>query len=148
LPSEGYKHLIFLSDATYSGNLGGFAGADSKCNADVNKPITDANITYKALLNGNGATVLNVDYYTANGSSLIATATGVNLVGYSGLTNPISSINSRVWTGADTNKDCSNWTQGDSTTGSYGISNELGGSYYGGFVQFCSSSAKLYCVAQ
>ncbi|HLD45750.1 MAG TPA: DUF1554 domain-containing protein, partial [bacterium] len=38
---------IFVTDATYNGNLGGVAGADALCEADANKPATG---TYKALI--------------------------------------------------------------------------------------------------
>ncbi|PJZ53886.1 DUF1554 domain-containing protein [Leptospira adleri] len=44
------KLRVFVTAATYSGNLGGINGADTKCGADANKPSTG---TYKALLTGN-----------------------------------------------------------------------------------------------
>ncbi|MBX9867228.1 MAG: DUF1554 domain-containing protein [Burkholderiales bacterium] len=148
LPASAYQHRIFVSAVDFTGNLGGFNGANEKCNTDQNKPTLPANIQYRALLNGNAATVLNINYYSALNDSFVAQATGPNLVGGSGLSAAIFDTNARVWTGADTNKDCSNWVDDSSIAGSYGIANESTGSYYGGFLQFCSSRAKLYCVAQ
>ncbi|MCG9874735.1 MAG: DUF1554 domain-containing protein [Leptospiraceae bacterium] len=39
---------IFLTNATFNGNLGGVSGADDKCNSDTNKP--SGNFRFKALL--------------------------------------------------------------------------------------------------
>jgi hypothetical protein len=40
-------YRIFVTQSTYTGNLGGVSGADAKCEADANKPATG---TYKAML--------------------------------------------------------------------------------------------------
>ncbi|MCC5813828.1 MAG: DUF1554 domain-containing protein [Leptospira sp.] len=40
---------IFLTEATYDGNLGGITGADEKCMSDSNKP-TNRNSVYKAMI--------------------------------------------------------------------------------------------------
>ncbi|MCW7494243.1 DUF1554 domain-containing protein [Leptospira sp. 2 VSF19] len=44
---EPNVYKVFVTAATYDGNLSGIAGADAKCNADANKPSTG---TYKAML--------------------------------------------------------------------------------------------------
>ncbi|MBM9576355.1 DUF1554 domain-containing protein [Leptospira sp. 201903070] len=44
------KLRVFVTAATFNGNLGGINGADAKCAADANKPASG---TYKAFITGN-----------------------------------------------------------------------------------------------
>ncbi|RHX85398.1 DUF1554 domain-containing protein [Leptospira stimsonii] len=44
------KLRVFVTAATYNGNLGGVNGADTKCASDANKPTSG---TYKAFITGN-----------------------------------------------------------------------------------------------
>lgn len=44
---EAVVYKVFVTAATFDGNLGGVAGADAKCNADTNKPSTG---TFKAMI--------------------------------------------------------------------------------------------------
>lgn len=46
-PKSGLLYM-YVTNLLYSGNLGGVAGADARCNSDSAKPIPNA--TYKALL--------------------------------------------------------------------------------------------------
>ncbi len=142
--------IIFLSSSTYNGNLGGFSGANAKCNTDAAKPSSGfaADYTYKALLNGNNATTNGVSYYRADGTTLIATATGGNLVSSSSLVNTISSVSSFVWTGANGSSTCSNWTSGGAGTGNLGSSNSATSTYWNSSSISCSSTLRLYCVSQ
>ena len=104
---------IFVTNSTFTGNMGGFSGADTLCNADSNKPSGGG--TYKALLVGNNATTAGVPYVNTNGDAL-EVATGGDLVG---LGFPLfngfpSNGNDDPWTGAapDTNGqgNCQFWT--------------------------------------
>lgn len=114
---------IFVSQTTTGGNFGGFAAADNLCNTDgarTTYSIQLGNGTFKALLNGNNATVIGTEYKNLAGES-IATATTTNLVAQdTGLTNPIGKTPSGTqdgqyaWTGlastATPASNCVNWT--------------------------------------
>ena len=70
--------MIFVTSGTWNGNLGGYLGANDKCNADANKPTSGspgAGKTYKALLDASNSTSINVMYYRVDGVTLIAKAT-------------------------------------------------------------------------
>lgn len=141
-------HVIFVTASTFSGNLGGFTGADALCNVDSAKP---AGYTFKALLAGNNATINGTSYYRTDGITLIAIATGGNLVGASALTNSISTISSpSVWTGGDNTNNCSNWTS-TLTTGSRGNPASATSTYWNTGGSSCGGGAfarALYCVSQ
>jgi hypothetical protein len=109
--------LIFVTSATYNGNLGGFASADRNCTTDASKPAAGsaASYTSKALLSGNNAATNGVSYYRPDGTTLIASATGGNLAGANSLTNSGSTSNPRAWTGAANAAGCTLWT--DATLG-------------------------------
>lgn len=142
-------HIIFVTTTTYTGNLGGFSGADAKCNADPGKPGGFASAyTYKALLDGNNATVSGTAYYRVNGTTLIATATGGNLVGSDGLTNSINTSSSpTVWTGANGGTNCSNWGS-DAGNGIRGDPSKSDSRYWNTGTSICSASRALYCASQ
>lgn len=143
------NNVIFVTSQTWDGNLGGFDGANVKCNAAENKPsgnAAGAGKTYKALLNGNNATTTGVTYYRADGITPIANATGGNLVGAASLDNPIG-VSGQVWTGGTDN--CTNWTtnSGD-VRGKVGGSASATGTWWSLVAGQCSLGRKLYCVAQ
>ncbi len=137
---------IFVTTSTFNGNLGGLSGADSKCNVDANKP-SGSSSTYKALLNGNNATSTGVAYYRSNGTTLIATATGGNLLGSSALTNAINASAANVWTGATSN--CSTWSSNSgAVNGTIGSAASSSATYWSASSPNCSGSRSLYCVEQ
>lgn len=136
---------IFVTAATYNGNLGGFSGADAKCNTDANKPDTG---TYKALLVNNNSTTSGVDYYRPDNITKIATATGGDLVDLNSLDNSISTANDTVWSGYSMYK-CSNWSDGTSNAnGNTGLANSSSDAYISNGPIACNSSLHLYCVKQ
>lgn len=143
------NNIIFVTSQTWDGNLGGFAGANAKCNAAENKPsgnAAGAGKTYKALLNGNNATTTGVTYYRTDGITPIANATGGNLVGAASLDNPIG-VSGQVWTGDTDN--CTNWTTNSSDVrGKVGGSASATGTWWSLAAGQCSLGRKLYCVAQ
>jgi hypothetical protein len=144
------NYVIFITSSLYNGNLGGFAGANTKCNNASNKPKNGAagtGKTYKALLNSNNATVSGSAYYRTDGLTLIATANGGNLVGASSLTNAITSNLATPWTGASAS--CSTWTSADRTAGgTTGRSSYTTSEWWTPNSALCNASNPLYCVAQ
>jgi hypothetical protein len=129
--------------------MGGFSGADAHCNADSAKPTTGfaAGYTYKAILFGNNATVTGTNYYRPDGVTLIATATGGNLVQYAGLTNAISGAGGAAWTGQNTN--CTGWTTSSSSVFGYtGQANSTSTSWWEVSEVICSQAHQLYCASQ
>lgn len=144
------NNVIFVTTSAWNGNLAGFAGANTKCNGATNKPKNGApgtGKTYKALLNSNNATVFGTAYYRTDGLTLIATATGGNLVGANSLTNAISTTSNAAWTGAAYN--CSNWTSSDRTVaGSTGKINVSTSEWWTPNSTLCNNTSRLYCVAQ
>ena len=148
LTVNSLPHIIFVTTDTYTGNLTGLSGADQKCNSDPGKPGGFAlDYNYKALLNGNNATVSGTAYYRTDGITLIATATGGNLVGLSPLSHSIDASGSlTVWTGANGNN-CSNWTS-TTTTGDRGAASSLTTQYWFAGTSTCSTARALYCVSQ
>jgi hypothetical protein len=146
-----YPRIIFLTSTSYNGNLSGFSGADTKCNSpsDPSKPSTGfaRNYTYKALLNGNNATVNGVTYYRTDGTTKIAVATGGNLVGSSSLITAISTAAAGTWTGSGGAATCSTWTSAASS-GRRGFSNSSSSTYWDSGNAGCSTLSRLYCVSQ
>lgn len=146
------NNIIFVTSQYLNGNLGGYSGADAKCNAvdEANKPsgsAAGAGKTYKALLNGNNATTSGVTYYSTDGVTPIATATGGNLVGAASLVNSIKISGGAVWTGATSN--CNNWTNNTSDfNGSVGSSGAANSNWWSISTRACNITFKLYCVAQ
>jgi hypothetical protein len=146
------NNIIFVTSGTWNGNLGGYSGADAKCNADANKPsgsAAGAGKTYKALLSGNNATTTGVTYYRTGGITPIAVASAGNLVGFSSLVNAISSVSTTApWTGAVSN--CTTWTSSSSSPirGSTATSNSSTSGWWSSSTVFCNTSHTLYCVAQ
>jgi hypothetical protein len=143
-------YIIFLSSNSYHGDLGGLSVADSKCNIDPAKPSSGsaAGYTYKALLAGNNATTTGRSYYRTDGTTLIATATGGNLVGLSGLFTAISTDTSLVWTGSSSNT-CNNWTSSaPSQNGDSGNSAASSSEYWFTSNRSCAALSRLYCVSQ
>ncbi len=144
------NQVIFVTITKWTGSLGGLAGADTKCNGASNKPKNGApgtGKTYKALLNSNNATVSGTAYYRTDGLTLIATASGGNLVGASSLTNAITSSLATPWTGASAS--CSTWTSADRAAGgTTGRSSYTTSEWWTPNSTLCNASNPLYCVAQ
>jgi hypothetical protein len=151
ISTPGPPYIIYVTTTQHHGNFGGFAGGDAICNSDPGKPSTGfaAGYAYKALLNGNNATTTGINYYKPDGTTLLATATGGNLVGNSPLVNTFNSSITYVWTGGNVTS-CSTWTS-TSSEGSVGLTNSANGGWYynTGFFLLCSTgNGSLYCVSQ
>ena len=146
-------HIIFGTHTASNGNLGGFTGANAECNSDSNKPSSGfaSGYTYKALLSGNNATTSGVSYYRTDGTTLIAVATGGNLVDASSLVNSIAALptNFDAWTGAGgAGSNCGNWTN-SSSFGTTGLSSDTNSGWWSSSLFGCNQSfINLYCVSQ
>lgn len=141
--------IIYVTSGSFTGNLGGFSGADSICNSDAAKPSTGfaAGYQYKALLQDNNATVSGLSYYRPDTTTLIATATGGNLVGNANLTNAISTIDKTAWTGGNM-ANCNNWTNNVSSLAGLGQVDSATMAYWLSTNRGCTQNHALYCVSQ
>lgn len=158
--------IIFMTNSTYDGNLGGFSGADAKCMSDTNKPAGSS--TYKAILthfnvrqacttanctsaSDNVDWVLkpNTTYITSAGST-IGTTNAAGIITSAPL-NAIASSGT-AWTGMEStwanNASCAQWV--DNNAGNLqGVGNPTDSSKtWGGVVSNCSNSHSLYCAEQ
>ncbi len=128
-------HKMFLTAATYDGNLGGVTGADAKCMSDANYPGVG---TYHALITDGTTRVAcstpdctggisehvdwvllaNATYCRTDGTIEIGTTSNIGLINYP-LANTISASTNTIWTGLHIgwtdNLDCSHWS--DNATG-------------------------------
>ncbi|MCB1200942.1 MAG: DUF1554 domain-containing protein [Leptospiraceae bacterium] len=162
---------IFVTDATYNGNLGGFSGADDKCNSDGNKPSGGG--TYKAMLvdgtnrracstaNCSGGTEEHIDwvlkpnkkYVRSDGTTEIFTTNENGIFVFGTPTNAISETTEYAWTALFGNwtsytTHCASWsaTTGNTILGNADRVNSNAIQF--GTPQACSNSAHLYCVEQ
>ncbi|MBN8219610.1 MAG: DUF1554 domain-containing protein [Spirochaetes bacterium] len=145
------QKYIFLSAASYNGNLGGIAGADAKCNADTAKPNGS---TYKAHLYHGTGTIgselsnlsANYDYKNASNVKIITGSSWVSSGVTSTLIQPISAASVSVWFGNSTDN-CTNWTSSsslvNSTTGDSSAQNSL---YRQSNNLACNNLFRIYCV--
>lgn len=163
---------IFVTNSTYNGNLGGVAGADTKCNADANKPVGGS--TYKAIIidgtnrracnstsfctttagnNINWAMTANTPYVRPDGTT-IKTTNGGGIFVFP-LTNAIAATSGEVLTGIWDNwtisnmRECNLWTDG--TSGSivnFSVRNATDDQAIYATNDFCNVVRALYCAEQ
>lgn len=164
------KCMIFVTAATYDGNLGGVSGADQKCNSDANNKNSG---TYKALIAVSGQRDINTDwplyqsqtYVRADGSTVIGTTTQSGMFTFN-LTNSISSSNLTAMTGIDktnwgvSSMNCSGFTTNNGCFFCNGFSSSntaavdttaitnFESSQGGGGYTPCSAKVHLLCVEQ
>jgi hypothetical protein len=161
--AELSPQLIFVTSATYKGNLGGLAGADATCNS-----LTQTNGlggSWKAVLSDGSisvasripiiAPIYNLRSDSASGPQLIAanstalwSGTLDTAVGYSELG---IATTDNIWSGSNidgtsSTNHCSNWT---ATTGNgeYGVSNTYDNSWLAAGIGSCNTNLRLYCVS-
>lgn len=166
--SAGGKR-IYISTSPFSGNLGGIAGADMKCNSDPNKP---AGVSAKALISDGfnrvacanplcdegvegqndwplkpGTTYRDVD------GNLIGTTNSYGI--FSGsmfATSAFSTV--RAWTGiksdwTSSNEHCSSWGQAQKASGMFGMPAADGKFLSGAGARACDSNGfRIICVEQ
>ncbi|MBI3396638.1 MAG: DUF1554 domain-containing protein [Spirochaetia bacterium] len=161
--------LIFVSNSTSSGNLGGIPGADSICNSDSAKPANTG--TYKALIalaavrvasltanvgDGQVDWVLrpNQVYTRPDGTQIMTTNAASLYVFGPNLTNAIGTTGSALWTGLNgdwtTAGGCgAAWNDGTSGVfGRYGVANAATQAAINGGNLACNNLGSLFCVQQ
>lgn len=149
---------LFLSSATYDGNLGGLAGADAKCQALADSAQLQG--TYRAWLSSSTIdavsrmTPSNKRYLLPDGTKVadnledladgsLDHALNVHETGVAAAGNP------EVWTGWDYYH-CADWSSNSSSTyGFVGIASAANGTWHYRYAQFCSrTNVRLYCIEQ
>lgn len=138
---------IFVTHSQYNGNLGGFLGADKKCNEDLNTPPSKTG--FRALLYGNNATYKNINYYRIDGVFIAKAIDGNLNSGKLELTNPISKIKfSQHWTGSLDGQNCDNWNKNTRTYDTtIGATDETGERWWKNYVGLtCAHKLRLLCV--
>lgn len=158
---------IFVTASTYNGNLGGISGADTKCNADANKPATG---TYKAYIaDGTNrrvcstgwctdtteqidwVTTIGRNYIRADQSALIGQAAFNGLL--SSMSNGIGTTANAIWVGLALNyqagSTCNSWTSSSAAaSASAGNSQSTGNPHFNDTATTCNTINRLYCVEQ
>ncbi len=163
--------MIFITAATYTGNLGGISGADAKCMADANYPGTG---TYKALLSDGVARTActtadcgggsgehtdwvlsaSTNYVRADGSTSIVTTNANGIFVFGTMTNSWQSgAQVLSWSGTYYNWtafiDCSNWSSASgSAFGLLGRSDATNSEAISNAATDCSQTKALVCVEQ
>lgn len=148
---------IFVTNGSWTGNLGGLSGADSKCNAEAKARGIAGK--YQALLGSPEGTPQHrsihypVPYVTETGTYLNS---DYHDLFAGGVDNPVGSSSWGVWTGLDAseayvvNGNCASWADGTGgNVGFIGISSSIGTAWYTNAVGVaCNNSMHLYCIEQ
>jgi hypothetical protein len=165
---------IFVTNATFIGNLGGIGGADFNCVADSANPMGPGNGNWKALIvdsnsirracltancvNGSSENVdwalkPNTTYFRPNGV-LIGTTNSAGLFNFPLNASIADLANQTAWTGLNsdwtTSSTCTNWIDGgDANYGYVGAvdKDDLQAIYSNPNIK-CNTSRHLYCVEQ
>ena len=162
------KRIAFVTSAAFSGDLGGTAGADAKCNAAAKTVAGLAARSFRAWLSGTGKpagdrVARGTDTYRRTDDAIIASSY-TDLVDGT-LEKPISldengntlgsgTLDRSVWTGttsagaADT-FNCLDWTSADILeTGTYGDSTETTAAWSESAQSSCNAQRHLYCLEE
>ncbi|MBE7439917.1 MAG: DUF1554 domain-containing protein [Spirochaetales bacterium] len=158
--------FMFITTDVSTGNVGGIAGADSRCNADAARPRQTG---YKAMIAdvaGNRRASQSPDvgdgqidwvlrpstrYLRSDGAFLVTTS-AEGLI-KSQLQAPLDATGSRqYWTALNSDwtthgSDCTGWTD-TAGTGAYGIGNSVTSGAIFSATQSCLTSTHLLCVEQ
>lgn len=166
LPSGTSTKRVFVTSTLNSGNLGGLAGADSKCQDRANAAglggtwkawLSDSTTSASSRLNHFNGPYVRVDgVAVANDWTDLTDGTLQNPIRINEFKNDQYNMINAAWTGTQTSgatltPNCSNWTDG--TSGVQGI---LGGisstiSYWtvgASSTSICSNTIALYCFEQ
>lgn len=167
-------YRIFITAATYNGNLGGVAGADAKCSSDTVRPNDGS--SYRALVVDNSGTArractnsnctnpaenLNwafkpsTAYVRASDSTTIMTTNAAGIFPFGTLTNSFTSgATVSYWTGLrntweSSSNDCSDWTSSaGGSNGRTGDSSATDSTSIRNNTPSCSTQWYLLCVEQ
>lgn len=169
--SSGPRNLrIFVTAGAYNGNLGGTAGADTKCMTDAANPMGPGNGSWKALIVGGERRACSTPYCSGGAAENIdwALKPNTNYVRPNGLvignTDPagllVFPLNSAIsdltttfaWTGLAgdwmTGSTCTDWGDGTSSYGDKGGVDKNDPQAINFLNDTCGTSQRLYCVEQ
>ncbi len=157
-------YRVFVTSATYNGNLGGVSGADSKCQALVAN-ISSLNGTWKAWISvlGNDASARlihsSVEYRLVDNQTKVADdwndltdGTLDARINMSQLGQYVATSN--VWTGTNItgtaiSNNCILWTNSTlAVNGGRGLTSSVSSTWTVGSTSPCASSIRLYCFEQ
>jgi hypothetical protein len=158
---------IFVSSATYNGNMGGVAGANALCSGLATAALLPG--TYRALIAGSASNledniVLTKNTYDFEGRFFAkdeyilgpyGEAPAANAVGTDENGDPVA-VGTRVWTGSSAlgiaQDHCNNWGSAlSSDEGNYGIVNYYQNSFWKNIfdsVATCDQPNHIYCIQQ
>ncbi len=168
-------NTIFVTQATFNGNLGGVAGADNLCRNDAANPMGSGNGFWKALISASGQRIActtsncsgsgqaehldwvlkaNTTYYRADKTVIGTTDPNGLFVG--SISNSVGTTSTVAFTGltadwALSGDTCNAWT--DQNVGSFngltGQTNLINQQWYSNTANNCDLPTKaLYCVQQ
>ncbi|AFM11707.1 DUF1554 domain-containing protein [Turneriella parva] len=166
--SCGSNCRIFVSSNTYTGALGGPAGADTKCMNDPSRPssktiwkallahpsqriaCTSANCGGGAGENSNWVLKPNSTYSLLNGA-IVSTTNSSGIFNFP-FTTVIGGAGAGVWTGIASNwlqgGNCTGWTLADSSLAAVGNAGDSTMQAINWTNSVCTSGSLLYCVEQ
>ncbi len=159
--NDAGEKRIFLTNSTYNGNLGGKAGADTKCNSDSNRPSILPN-TYKAMLavtsSRTGSPVADWVFaassriFQSDGITPIMTTDAGAVFTFGALTNPFA--NNPFWSGltntwtASANT-CAGWTSSSNViNGVFGDGISTNAMSINNSTLTCDQQRRILCVQQ
>jgi hypothetical protein len=148
---------VFLSSASYDGNLGGLSAADAKCQSLANAARLGG--TYRAWISDSivgvesRMTKSDLPYLLVNGTKI---ADGFDDLADDSIDHAfnvdekgVPHGNPEVWTGWR-EYSCGNWTTNSSgSQGLVGVAGETGHAWQAAYYQFCNrTNVRLYCIEQ
>lgn len=161
---------VFVTSATYNGNLGGLTGADAKCQTRATAASLGG--SWKAWLSDGGTSAASrlehetMPYKLLNGNTiasnwadlvdgLLLNPLSITELG-TARANPSGSLESSgVWTNTNnlggltaTNSNCQNWSSGQGLQGGYGTWSSLNYWTNSGFAYACNVQFPIYCFEQ
>jgi len=163
-------YYVFVTSGKWSGNLGGLAGADTKCAAAAASASLPGK--YKAWLSAGNSSALErlahpaVPYIRIDN---VVVATSWDGLVSKDLSAPINRTEKNmlvavmptddcdpvaaVWTGTQPNglgvpQTCSDWTTAGMATGSFGLLTSTDAKWTAACQYLCETPARLYCVEQ
>ena len=160
-------HRVFATSSSYSGNMGGLSGADSKCKSAAE--AAGLTRTYKAILSDSGndaedRLIISGEVYiidSLDNSNLVVNSgvalwntDSVNLLSSIDLDENGNTVNDSVWTGTGSDggvliDNCTNWTSSvGGTDGFIGSSASLNDQWVESISEGCNNSNRLYCISQ
>jgi hypothetical protein len=169
ISNRDHRKLIFQSNSSTNGNIGGISGADAICNSDSAKPANSG--TYKAMISHTAIRIASVTadagdgqidwvlapnqlYTRPNGFVILTTNSASIYVFGPNFTNSIGTNGNSIWTGLNadwtTVGGCGgNWIDGTGGPfGRYGVANSTSNSSINGGNLACNNTSNLFCVQQ